>query len=236
MTSSVSPKGNVAGCVGQTTYPTTNGHDTCATLTTVTDPLGHQTIRHYDADQNQDYVQDGDTNRTTYVYDLANQQTQIQRADTTTLTTDYNPDGTVLDQKDGKNNAILSYGYDALARVTSMTDALSNVTAYSYDGAGNRLTQQDPGGNCSAVPKTGCTTFSYDAANQLKTISYSDSVPSSVTNIAYDNDGQRTGMSDGTGTSACVLDSLHRLTSYTNGAGAQLQYAYNLRNLTTTIT
>ena len=33
------------------------------------------------------------------------------------LTTDYNPDGTVLDLKDGKGNAILSYGHDSLARV-----------------------------------------------------------------------------------------------------------------------
>jgi hypothetical protein len=38
---------------------------------------------------------DGNTNKTTYVYDLANQQTQVLRADSTTLTTDYNPDGTV---------------------------------------------------------------------------------------------------------------------------------------------
>ena len=65
----------------------------------------------------------------------------------------------MLDQKDGKNTAILTYGYDPLARVTSLTDALNNVTSYSYDGAGNRLTQQDPGGNCGASPKTGCTTF-----------------------------------------------------------------------------
>jgi YD repeat-containing protein len=141
-----------------------------------------------------------------------------------------------LDQKDGKNNAILGYGCDALARVTSSTDALNNVTSYSYDGAGNRLTQQDPSGNCAAVPPTGCTTFSYDSANQLKTITYSDGVTPNVTNISYDGDGQRSGMTDGTGTSAWGWDSLHRLTSYTNGAGAQVQYAYNLRNLPATIT
>ena len=236
MTASVSPKGNVTGCNCQATYRTSYGHDLFGNLTTVTDPLGHVTTRHYDADLNQDYFIDGDTNRTNYVYDLANQQTQVQRPDSTNLTTDYNPDGTVLDQKDGKNNAILTYGYDALGRVTSLTDALNNVTSYTYDGAGNRLSQQDPGGNCSAVPATGCTTFSYDAANQLKTISYSDGVTPNVTNIAYDNDGQRTGMTDGTGTSAWVWDSLHRLSSYTNGAGAQVQYAYNLRNLVTTMT
>ena len=236
LTSSVTPKGNVSGCGCQSTYTTTYAHDAFGNLTTATDPLGHQTIRHYDADQNLDAFTDGDGNKTTYIYDVANQQTQIQRPDTTTLTTDYNADGTVLDQKDGKNNAILTYGYDALRRVTSQTDALGNVTSFTYDGAGNRLTKQDPGGNCAATPKTGCTSFTYDAANQLKAITYSDGVTPNVTNITYDSDGQRTGMTDGTGTSAWAWDSLHRLTSYTNGNGAQVQYAYNLRNLPTTIT
>jgi RHS repeat-associated protein len=236
MTSSVTPKGNVAGCGCQSTYTTTYAHDNFGNVTTTTDPLGHQTVRHYDADQNQDYFIDGDGNRTNYVYDVANQQTQVQRADSTTLTSDYNADGTVLDQKDGKNNAVLTYGYDALARVTSQTDALNDATSYTYDGAGNRLTQQDPGGNCSATPPTGCTTFAYDAANQLKTISYSDGITPNVTNMTYDGDGQRTAMTDGTGSSTWVWDSLHRLTSYTSGAGAHVQYAYNLRNLATTIT
>ena len=236
MTSSVSPKGNVSGCGCAATYTTTYGRDSYGNLTTVTDPLSHQTIRHYDADQNPDSFTDGDGNKSTYIYDLANQQTQVQRPDTTTLTTDFNLDGTVQDQKDGKNDALLTYGYDPLARVTALTDALGNATSYSYDGAGNRLTQQDPGGNCSATPKTRCTTVTYDVANEPKTITYSDGVTPSVTNIVYDGDRQRTGMTDGSGTSAWVWDSLHRLTSYTNGAGAQVQYGYNLRNLPTTLT
>jgi RHS repeat-associated protein len=238
MTSSVTPKGNVAGCGCASQYTTTYAYNAFGQATTSTDPLGHTTVRHYDADQNIDTFTDGDGNVTTYVYDVANQQTQIKRADSpqTTLTTDYNGDGTVLDQKDGKNNAILTYGYDGLARVTSRTDALGNVTSFTYDGAGNQLTKQDPGGNCGANPKSGCTTFTYDAANQLKTITYSDGVTPNVSSITYDSDGQRTGMTDGTGTSAWVWDSLHRLTSYTNGNGAQVQYAYNLRSLPTTVT
>ena len=238
LTSSVSPKGNVTGCGCASHYTTTDAYNAFGQLTTQTDPLGHSTVRHYDADQKMDTFTDGDGNLTTYVYDAANEQTQIKRADTpqTTLTTDYNADGTVLDQKDGKNNAILTYAYDAVARMTSSTDALGNATSFTYDGAGNQLTRQDPGGNCSASPKTGCTTFTFDAANQLKTVTYSDGITPNVTGITYDSDGQRTGMTDGTGTSAWVWDSLHRLTSYTNGNGAQVQYAYNLRSLPTTIT
>jgi RHS repeat-associated protein len=237
-TSSVSPKGNVTGCGCAAQYTTSYGYNAFGQPTTTTDPLTHATVRHYDADQNLDTLTDADGNLSKYVYDLANQQTQVKRADTpqTILTTDYNPDGTVLAQKDGKNNAIVSYGYDSLARVTSTTDALGNITAYTYDGAGNRITKQDPGGNCSATPRTGCTTLTYDAANQLKTISYSDGITPNVTNVGYDGIGKRTAMTDGTGTSSWVWDSLGRLKSYTNGAGAQVQYAYNLRNLPTTIT
>jgi len=42
-------------------------------------------------------------------------------------------------------------------------------------------------------------------------------------------------MIDGTGTSSWGWDSLHRMVSYTNGNGAQVQWLYNLRNLVTTI-
>ena len=235
MTSRVSPKGNVKG--GKpATYTTKYTDNPFGDVLTVTDPLAHVTTNQYDANRNLTSVKDADSNTTTYVYDAANQQTQVTRADSTTQITDYNPDGTVLDQKDGKNNAILTYGYDSLARVSTSTDALGNVTSYSYDGAGNRLTQQDPGGNCLATPAVGCTSFGYDVANQLKSIIYSDNVTPNVSNITYDADGQRTGITDGTGTSTWAWDSLHRLTSYTNGVGAQVQYAYNLRNLATTIT
>ena len=234
-TSSVSPRGNVSGCGCASQYTTTYGYvDSSSGLTnedglvaTVTDPLGHTTKNHYDADRNLTSTQDPDGNPpTSYKYDLANEPTQTIRADQTMRQTDYNPDGTVLDQKDGKTNAITTFGYDTLGRVTTTKDALLNVTTYTYDGAGNRLTQQDPGGNCTATPATGCTTRGYDADNELTSVTYSDSVTPNISNIGYDADGKRTSMSDGTGTSSWVYDSLHRLTSYTNGANAVVGYDY----------
>jgi RHS repeat-associated protein len=204
----------------------------------LTDPLGHSTTWHYDPNQNLDRVTDADGNLTVNVYDADNELTQVKRADSpqTTLVTDYNADGTVLDQKDGKGNAIQTYQYNSLAHVTAVTDALSNVTTYVHDAYGNLISKQDPGGNCSAQSPTGCTTYTYDAANQLTGINYSDSVTPNVSYITYDGDGQRTRMTDGTGTSSWGWDSLHRMVSYTNGNGAQVQWAYNLRSLPTTIT
>src|SRR5207245_5672002 len=115
-------------------------------VVTVTDPLGHVLTKGYDADRNLTSATDGNGNTTSYTFDLANEPTVVTRADSpaTTLTTDYNADGTVLDQKDGKNNATLTYGYDSLARATTTTDALGSATTYTYDGAGNQLTKQDP--------------------------------------------------------------------------------------------
>jgi RHS repeat-associated protein len=203
---------------------------------TVTDPLSHVTTYAWDADGTKTSVEDGNSNTTTYTYDAANRLTTTTRPDSTTQVTDYNDDSTVLDQKDGKGNAILTYGYDALGRVTTATDALSNVTAYTYDANGNKLTQKDPGGNCATPTK--CTTMTYDADNELKTVSYSDGVTPNVTNVDYDADGQRTGMTDGTGTSAWTWDNLHRSTGYTTGNGATVSYGYgsDLKNQVGTIT
>lgn len=202
----------------------------------VTDPLGHTTSTTYDADRNVVSSTDADGNLTRYTFDLANEQTDVVRADQSDLHTDYNFDGTIHDQKDGKGTPIQTYGYDPLARVTSVTDAVSHTTSYTFDGAGNQLTQQDPGGNCNATPATACTKMTYDVGNELLTVTYSDGVTPNVSNITYDADGQRTGMTDGTGNSSWTWDSLHRLTSFTDGHNDQVQYQYNLRGLITQIT
>jgi RHS repeat-associated protein len=225
LTSSVSPKGNVAGCGCAATYTTAYGHNAFGQVTTLTDPLGHVTTKHYDPNANLDQLTDDDGNLTTYVYDAANEQTAVHRADSpqTSLVTDYNADGTILDQKDGAGNTT-TYGYDPLGRVTSVTAPATAAcptgctTSSTYDGAGNRLTVVDPTG--------ATTTNTYDAANELTAISYSDGTTPNVSAITYDADGQRTATTDGTGTSGSAYDSLHRLTSYTNGAGATVGYDY----------
>jgi RHS repeat-associated protein len=201
---------------------------------TITDPLSHVATFGYDADRNKTSVKDGNSNTTAYTFNVANELTTTTRPDSTTQVTDYNSDGTVQDQKDGKGNTILAFGYDSLARVTTVTDALSNVTTYTHDANGNTLTKTDPGGNCATPSK--CMTMTYDADNELMTVTYSDGVTPNITSVTYDSDGQRTGMSDGTGSPTWSFDNLHRLTSYTSGNGDTVSYVYNLRNEPTTIT
>src|SRR5581483_3837165 len=74
------------------------------------------------------------------------------------LRSDYNADGTLNHSYDGANQPT-TYGYDAQARTTTVTDPLNRTTAYGYDPAGNQTTKQDPGGNCGGAPPTGCTTM-----------------------------------------------------------------------------
>ncbi len=63
-------------------------------------------------------------------------------------------------------------------------------------------------------------------------MTYSDGVTPPVS-YAYDDIGQRTSMTDGTGTSSWVIDSLHRVTRTTDGANHVVDYGYTLPGTTT---
>jgi RHS repeat-associated protein len=237
----ITPKGTAAGatCASPapapfTTYVTTNAF---GDVLTQTDPLGHQTVRTYDADGRLKTLRDADGNTTSYDYDKDGEPTLVTRADATTLAYGYDAGGNRITTRDGANHTT-TYGYADPAfpsAPTSVSDPLGRVTAYDYDRAGRRISKQDPGGDCAATPRTGCTSYGYDAAGQLISIDYSDPATPDVTAVAYDAAGHRTSMTDGTGTAAWAWDSLGRLTSNTNGAGKTVGYTYDLRNAVKTI-
>lgn len=238
----------------QYSYTITGGSatDEFGDVGTITDPNAHATKYTYDLDRNTTVVKDGNGNSTTNAYDAADRLCWTLPGGTSSNTcsspptnarvTDYNANNTVADQKDGLGNKIISYGYNSRNQVTSTTDELGNVTTYVLDSNGNVLNKIDPGGSCTGTVSK-CTTNTYDADDELKTVSYSDSSSENVTSTTYDSDGQRTAMTDGTGSSSWSYDSLHRLTAYTNGNGATVSYGftygagptYDLRNQPRTI-
>lgn len=224
LSSSVAPKGNVAGAdpADFTTSYTYNGD---GQVLTVTDPLGHVTTTGYDADGNVHTVTDPNNHTTTTDYNENNQPVTITRPDTTTVTSTYDDDGNQLTRTNGAGKTT-TYTYDPLNRLASSTDPDNRTTSYSYDLAGNQRTVTNPAGEI--------TTKTYDHANRLTGISYSDGTTPSVT-IGYDADGERTSMTDGTGTSSWSYDSLHRMTSNTNGAGLTVGYSYDLANNVATL-
>jgi len=221
----VSPKGNLANA-DPAAYTTTYAYDAYGRPTITRDPLWtsatssqHQTVRHYDKDGNLDSVTDGNNHTTGYSYDAAGERTAVRRPDGSTQRTDYWPDGTVHVQYDG-NNQPTTYQYNSRSDLTSVTDPLGRATSYGYDLAGQLTSKTDSSGRVTAN--------GYDAAGELVSISYSDHLTPNISRISYDADGQRTSMTDGTGTSSWTYDSLHRLTNTTDGTGHTVSYGYDI--------
>ena len=140
--------------------------------------------------------------------------------------TTYWPDGSVDEQIDGAGHAT-RYEYNALHELKSVTDPLGRTTYHYYDGASNEI--QERQADESFVNKT------YDAANELTAITYSDGTPP-VTGITYDGDGRRTAEHDGSGERRFSYDSLGRMTAVTDGSGAQVGYGYDLAGHLTRLT
>jgi len=150
--------------------------------------------------------------RTTYTYDDLGLLTRVTRA-----------------AADAQNERATDTAYDGLLRVRKetqyplwpiQTGAL--VTTYQYDPNNNLASMTNP------LAKT--TTYGYDVLNRLVSITYTDANTPNVTN-AYDRNGNRTSMVDGTGTTTYASDQQGRLTSSTapNDYGAKtLGYRYDL--------
>src|SRR5207247_8404514 len=95
--------------------------------------------------------------------------------------------------------------YDALNRLSAITDPLSFATTYAYDPVGNVTAVTDANGKTNQ--------FTYDELNRLIEISYADG--KSVT-YAYDPNGNRTTMADSHGTTSYSYDPLDMLGSITH--------------------
>lgn len=231
--STVTPRGNELGAT-PADFETTYTYDSRGALLTVTDPLGGTTTSTYDANGNRTSVEDPNDNLTTYVYDAEDQPIEVHRPDTSILQTEYWDDGTVKAQIDGASNAT-AYTYDPLGRVSTITDPLARVTTLRYDLAGNLTERQDPGGDCDALPATGCTVYTYDEAGQAVAVDYSDAGTPDIVSADFDDLGRRVELITTTSTSEWEYDSLGRLVRSDDGTGEVL-YAYDLAGNLTELT
>jgi RHS repeat-associated protein len=114
-----------------------------------------------------------------------------------------------------------SFQYDSLGRLTQAVNPESGTINYSYDTASNLFQKAAPQAN---TPGTTYTTFCYDADNRLASKTYSAQicpVASPAVSFLYDQSsyngltitngiGRRTGMSDGSGTTAWSFDPMGR--------------------------
>ncbi len=205
---------------------TTTTYDADGEPTTVTDPVGDEARYSYDGDGNKVQVIDPASNTTSYSYDADNELASTTQANGATTRSTYDADGNVLTTADADGH-VTTYTYDALNRKVTSTNPLGEQTSYAFDLDGNLLTTTDPSGRV--------TSKSYDADNELTGTLYSDGVTPDVS-YAYNADGERTSMVDGTGTTTYTYDADQRLTSSTDGAGEIVSYGYDPDGNVTTLT
>jgi RHS repeat-associated protein len=223
-TASVSPRGNVSE--GEPAkYATKTERDAQGRPLAIIDPLGHETKYSYDGNGNVETETDENGHTRTYTYDADNERTKIKAPNGTITETGYDGAGEVTRQLDG-NKHETKYVRNTLEQVTEVIDPLNRKTNKAYDGAGNVKTVIDP------AKRT--ITYSYDAANRLKELSYSESSTHAV-KYEYDADGDRTSMTDGTGTSTNTFDQLDRLAETKDGHGDVTKYEYDIANQQTKI-
>lgn len=223
--STVTPRGNVTG--GEPAKFTTKiERDAQGRPLKVTDPLAFTTKYTYDGDGNLETLTDGNSHKTTYSYDADNEPIKVEQPSKAITETEYDSLGQVASQTDA-NKHTTKYVRNLLEEVTEVVDPLAHKTTKEYDPAGNLIKLTDP------AKRT--TTYTYDPANRLKEIVYSSGKPATV-KYEYDKDGDRAGISDGTGATTYTFDQLDRLTESKDGHGDIAKYEYDLDNEQTKIT
>ena len=180
----------------------------------------------YDADGDLEKQTDPNGNTTKYTYDADDEPIKVEEPNGTKTETEYDSQGQVTGQTDG-NKHTTKYARNPLEEVTEVVDPLGRKTTKEYDLAGNLTSLTNP------AKQT--TTYTYDPANRLIEVKYSDG---KTPTVKYENnkDGDRTVMTDGTGTSKYTYDQLDRLTETENGHKEKVKYEYDLANEQTKIT
>lgn len=155
------------------------------------------------------------TTVTRYAYDAAGHVTRMVRASgdpSAERATDYTYDGRGLLRSETE--------YPAWPAVTPAL-----VRTYTYGPDGQLVTAIDPNGVT--------TTYAYDALGRLTSIAYSDSATRGVT-YTYDANGNRSSMTDGTGTTTYTYDETDRLLSIA-APGGIVGYRHSLDGETTKV-
>ena len=183
-----------------------------------TNQLNHATEYEYDLAGNQTAVIDGNKNKIVYTYDGLNRLVSKTNAEGGMFEYRYdsfgNTAGTTM-YGGGDEKAATTYTYDAAGNLLTETSPLGSVTTYTHDKEGNVLTQVDENGKQTA--------YTYDKLYRM--ISRKDA--DGTATFAYDKAGNMTSAKDGNGTVAFAFDALSRTTKVTNEDSTTTAYTYD---------
>jgi len=195
-------------------------------VTKVTDALGNIRQDTWDAGLNRTLALDENGRATTFSYDGR---------------------GNLLSAA-GPLNSAVTFTYEPIFDlVTTVTDALGNVTAYGYDPKGNLIRLTDATGNISTNiydglgqltsttnPLGGTMVFVYDAYGNLLETTDALGLTASV---SYDMTGNPVSVKDAKdNTTAFVYDDLSRPTRVTYADSSTVSYAYDVLGNRTSVT
>ena len=183
-----------------------------------TNQLNHATEYEYDLAGNQTAVIDGNKNKTVYNYDGLNRLVSKTNAEGGMFEYRYdsfgNTAGTTM-YGGGDEKAATTYTYDAAGNLLTETSPLGSVTTYTHDKEGNVLTQVDENGKQTA--------YTYDKLYRMVSRKDADGTAT----FAYDKAGNMTSAKDGNGTVAFAFDALSRTTKVTNEDSTTTAYTYD---------
>jgi RHS repeat-associated protein len=164
--------------------------------TTVTDPLGHQTVYDYALGIPIDIIQAANTSlaaETKFAYDPATLGTAaITKPDSQTDTATYDPTGNQLSTTNSIGNK-LTVTYNALSEPLTVQDPMGVVTTHTYDTNGNPLTISTPlvGSGLTQV-----TTYIYGDANHPSDVTAVTDPTNRTMTYAYDSYGDLASSTD----------------------------------------
>ncbi len=232
--------GYVAGRLTTVTDPahgvTTYAYDANGRLTTITDADGHTTVTNvYGGDGRVVSQADALGHTTTFSWDAATSTATTTDPRGATWKDVYS--GNLLVARIDPLGHKTSYTYDGNLQLAAVTDGRGNTTKYSYDLAGNKVSQTDP------APLSYTSTWTYDAFNDV--LRATDG-RGNVTRYSYDAkgnlvsmtlpDGQVTKYSrvPGTGLLASTTDSDEHTTTYAyDRAGNRIRQVSPMGEITT---
>jgi RHS repeat-associated protein len=188
-----------------------------------TDALGREKAYTYDAIGNVLSVTEA-TYTTKYLYDDLYRLVQVTDAKNQPTGYTYDKVGNLLEVTNAKGNKT-SYQYNALGKTVQEVDPLGNAWTFSYDAESNLVGSTDAKGQM--------TSYTYDPLNRVDSIAYHDTTSVKYT---YNAVGQRTSMTDPTGTTSYEYDALNRMIKIIQPGNKTINYAYDAVGNKTSVT